>query len=305
MRDFRREIETASECSVELAETEFSWSLSRHFLFRRCERAYFLHYYFAQGGWDSGADPVVCDAYAAKKLNTLESWLGSETDRVFRESLDRVRMIEPQMRLFCFRKEMNLRLAHLKYRIPEEGFLNFDLPEEDAVRKIEYELRNSFRCFMSSQIPEILLRMQRSNRINRNMDYEFYLDETRIWQNPGIMWQEPGMHCSFRIHYLPFQEEFCRCAADLFAFYCGTLFHEDMSLSIMLAREGNEWQEFRFTGNAKRGREFAESSIAEMKSRVRPGKTVYIADFPECGIPEICSECRYKTVCSILRESLE
>ena len=305
MRNFRREIETASECSVELAETEFSWSLSRHLLFCRCERAYFLHYYFAQGGWDTGADPVVRDAYAAKKLDTLEFWLGCETDRVFRESLDRVRLVSPQMRMFCFRKEMNLRLSHLKYRIPEEGFLHFDLPVEDAIRKIEYELRNSFCCFMDSQILAILLKMQRANRINRNMDYEFYLNDTRIWQNPGVMWQEPGMHCSFRIRYLPFQEEYCRRAADLFALYCGTLFHEDMSLTILLAQVDNKWQEFRFTGNAECGREFVESSIAEMKSRIRPGKTVYIADFPECGTPETCSECRYKTICSILREALE
>ena len=305
MRNFRREIETASECSVELAETEFSWSLSRHLLFCRCERAYFLHYYFAQGGWDTGADPVVRDAYAAKKLDTLEFWLGCETDRVFRESLDRVRLVSPQMRMFCFRKEMNLRLSHLKYRIPEEGFLHFDLPVEDAIRKIEYELRTSFCCFMDSQILAILLKMQRANRINRNMDYEFYLNDTRIWQNPGVMWQEPGMHCSFRIRYLPFQEEYCRRAADLFALYCGTLFHEDMSLTILLAQVDNKWQEFRFTGNAECGREFVESSIAEMKSRIRPGKTVYIADFPECGTPETCSECRYKTICSILREALE
>lgn len=305
MRNFRREIDTASECSVELAETEFSWSLSRHLLFRCCERAYFLHYYFAQGGWDPEADPVVREAYAAKKFETLEFWLGRETDRIFRESLDRIRLIPLPIRMAAFRKELEYLLSHLKYRIPEEGFLHFGLSREDAVRKVEYELRNAFRCFQGSQIPEILLKMQRSNRINRNMDYEFYLNDVRIWQNPGVMWQEPGMHCCFRILYMPFQEEICRAAADLFALYCETLFLDDVSLTAVISCDDGEWREFRFTGSAKFGRELAESSIAEMKSRIRSGKTVYIADFPECGNPEICSQCRYKTVCAILREAME
>lgn len=52
MRNFRREVSAASDFSTELPETEFSWSLTRHLRFLRCERAYFLHYYAAQGGWD-------------------------------------------------------------------------------------------------------------------------------------------------------------------------------------------------------------------------------------------------------------
>jgi len=305
MRNFRREIETASELAIELAATEFSWSLTRHNLFRRCERAYFLHYYFAQGGWDPGADAVVKEAYAAKKRQSYESWLGNEVDRILKESLDRVRLVVPLLRPYRFRKELESRLVRLKRKALNISFYDFPLPEDDLVRRIDYDLRNSFRFFLGTSVPEILLKMQKSNRINRNMDYEFYEGDIRIWQNPGVMWQEPGSHCSFRVQYRSFAEEGARQMSDIFAYYCSRLFHESMSLSIFICQDGPDWQEFHFTGNPFLGRELVEASMDRMRKKIRRGNVVYIADFPECGLTEICSECRYRLTCSILREELE
>lgn len=71
MRDFRREVSAASDFSTEFPETEFSWSLTRHLRFLRCERAYFLHYYAAQGGWDGWADPVISAIYRGEEGETL------------------------------------------------------------------------------------------------------------------------------------------------------------------------------------------------------------------------------------------
>ena len=80
MRDFRREVSAASDFSTEFPETEFSWSLTRHLRFLRCERAYFLHYYAAQGGWDGWADPVISAIYRGKKAKLYAEWLGELMD---------------------------------------------------------------------------------------------------------------------------------------------------------------------------------------------------------------------------------
>ena len=81
MRNFRREVAAASESPVELPETEFSWSLTRHLRFLHCERGYFLHYYAAQGGWDRYADSVAAAVYRGKKTLLLPEWLEERMDR--------------------------------------------------------------------------------------------------------------------------------------------------------------------------------------------------------------------------------
>ena len=84
MRDFRREVSAASDFSTEFPETEFSWSLTRHLRFLRCERAYFLHYYAAQGGWDGWADPVISAIYRGKKAKLYAEWLGELMDAAWK-----------------------------------------------------------------------------------------------------------------------------------------------------------------------------------------------------------------------------
>ncbi len=93
VRDFEKDIASASQFRKVLPETEFSWSLSRHRLFHFCKRACFLHYYLAQGGWDEYADPLVREVYSLKKLLPLHLHLSGIFEDSLSEALLRTRGI--------------------------------------------------------------------------------------------------------------------------------------------------------------------------------------------------------------------
>ena len=154
MRNFRREVSAASDFSTELPETEFSWSLTRHLRFLRCERAYFLHYYAAQGGWDGWADPVISAIYRGKKAKLYAEWLGELMDAAWKAVLDRVRFIPEPMRARAFRRRLEEHLfARMTERVREAAespdyipFPDFELPPDDLFRKARHDLfRRSIR----------------------------------------------------------------------------------------------------------------------------------------------------------------
>ncbi len=302
MRDFRREVTAASESASELPATEFSWSLTRHRLFRRCERGYFLHYYFAQGGWDRYADELVHQVYAAKKSVSYAGWLGDLTNRILEEAFDRVRFLTPGGRLRRFRNCFEDYILEEFGQVGEMVPFDFALPPEDLLRKAKFDVAGAFRCLVSSQVFQLLLRLQRSNFIHRNEEYEFYCDGVRIWFDPGLRWQEPGCRCSLRIQYSPFEEEICRMTADLFACYSRERFQAENTISFFIARDGEEWRVFSFHGSAESAEELMRGSIALMKRKIRPGNVVLLSDFPEIGLPDVCRGCRYCDVCPLLRE---
>ncbi len=66
---------------------DFSWSKSRHEKFSECLRAYYLHYYFSWGGWESGAHPDAKEAWLLKKLTNRFAWVGTVVHDHIRDAL--------------------------------------------------------------------------------------------------------------------------------------------------------------------------------------------------------------------------
>ncbi len=312
MRDFRREIIAASDFSVELPETEFSWSLTRHLRFLRCERGYFLHYYAAQGGWDHYSDSMVAAIYRGKKSKLYAEWLGELMDESWKIILDRVRFIPVAARQRAFRHRLEeFLLGRITQKVEETAsadsipFSDFDLSPDDLYRKARHDLAVALTFAFSTQIPSSAIRFQRPNRINQNQDYECYFDGVRIWSNPGIFWSEPNLRCSMRFSFHEAESAVLQSSADLFAWYIRELFHEESCTSFFFAPERVEWNCFEFSGNADRAEEFLSESIHRMRSKIRSGNVVYFADFPECGSPEICKNCQFNLACSFFSEVQE
>lgn len=80
MPDFFRWLLHAAKTGKALPPGEFIWSPAKHFLFRKCQRAWFFRHYLAQGGWDAlSADPPV-HAYLLKYLDSADSWMSSTAE---------------------------------------------------------------------------------------------------------------------------------------------------------------------------------------------------------------------------------
>jgi CRISPR/Cas system-associated exonuclease Cas4 (RecB family) len=56
---------------------EFSWSKSRHDLFKTCPRKYYYYYYGSWNGWKYNADERTRQIYRLKKLQNRFMWIGS------------------------------------------------------------------------------------------------------------------------------------------------------------------------------------------------------------------------------------
>lgn len=72
-------------------KNEFSWSKSRHGLFRECKRKYYYDKYASWGGWFEDAPQEAQDAYLLKKLKTFPLWAGDVVHRALRTTLENLR----------------------------------------------------------------------------------------------------------------------------------------------------------------------------------------------------------------------
>ena len=64
------------------------WSLSRHYIFHRCQREYYYHYHGAQGGWRADVDPRRQILHRLKQLRRIRTWIEQVVQRVIQENLE-------------------------------------------------------------------------------------------------------------------------------------------------------------------------------------------------------------------------
>ncbi len=72
-------------------QNTFSWSHSRHRLFRRCRRQYYWNYYGSWGGWRAVAPKEARLAYRLKQIVTLKMWAGDIVHRAIERYLRALR----------------------------------------------------------------------------------------------------------------------------------------------------------------------------------------------------------------------
>ncbi len=70
--------------------TAFSWSVSRHSLFERCKRAYYLNYYAARRVIEA-RDRSISAVWWLKQVTTLRTWVGQVVHRIAAEAVRALR----------------------------------------------------------------------------------------------------------------------------------------------------------------------------------------------------------------------
>ena len=113
MPDFLRWLLNAAKPGKALPPGEFLWSPAKHFLFRRCPRAWFFRHYQAQGGWNElSADPAM-HAYLLKYLVTADSWMGRTTEKALSGALQDIMQIYGEDRVGSLAKAFKIRTTSL------------------------------------------------------------------------------------------------------------------------------------------------------------------------------------------------
>ncbi len=71
-------------------KNEFSWSISRDNIFRKCRRMYYFHYYGSWGGWEDDADDRTKTIYILKQLQTRQMWAGKKVHECIEKAIKNI-----------------------------------------------------------------------------------------------------------------------------------------------------------------------------------------------------------------------
>ena len=248
MNRFRKEEISASNAVLDVLPTPFSWSVSRHLLFHQCRRAYFLHYYFAQGGWDPYADPLIRFAWIVKKSTDYREWLELQLEKILRFSFDTLRNVPPIFRLKMLSVRIQARLTVLERDWNENQNSHFD--KNRAIR----DLKSALISFLNTDICKAITSAQNITLFNKAFKPSFLFGNTELWYNPGLIWREGNTLVSLRIHFQKPDAEFIQAESDMFAL--SALLHTKTTdtISFFLYPEGENWQEIQYRGDSLRGR---------------------------------------------------
>ncbi|MBR2439873.1 MAG: hypothetical protein IKB25_06750 [Lentisphaeria bacterium] len=294
MNRFRKEEISAAQAAFEVPPTPFSWSVSRHLLFHRCRRAYFLHYYFAQGGWDPYADPLYRFTWSAKKYKSYTERMERHLEEILRFSFDTLRNVPP-----AFRLRMLATRFHAKLTALEEYWRNEETSAFDSKKAIS-DLKEALGSFLNSGTCSAIAAAQNLTLFNKAFKPSFIFDKIELWYNPGLIWREGKQLVSLRIHLAKPDAEFIRAESDMFALSAREHTGETETLSIFRYPVKGEWKEIQCKGTASAGELRLHSDVKEMLALVS-GERVCMVDFPaESG--DNCSTCRFAAVCAAISE---
>ncbi len=298
MRDFRLEEMNAAEASFIVPAPEFSWSLSRARLFAECRLAYFFQYYLTQGGWDSYADPLIREAWAAKKELSENLRRSIWCRELFCDALNALRNAPAGIRFRMLCGRLN---ALLKRRAE---VLDASSPDglADAGTRFAAAAVPAVRAFLASDTSKILAAVQTPTSFNSAGLSSFESGGVTVWREPGIVWREPGFACSLSVSFSEHVPEHESASADLFALAVSGRPEHGPAVSYFLAKDDRgDWCERREEGDPLRAERGIAETSAEMRALENDG-SVNLADFiPSPGL-EKCAACRYSAVCGTLRE---
>ena len=162
MPDFFRWLLHASKSGKPRPPDEFIWSPAKHFLFRKCRRAWFFRHYLAQGGWNTlAADPAM-HAYLLKYLDTADSWMSSVAeDSLSGALLDIARFSgegRAQALTEAFQIRVSTHLIHARDDLKENAYLDdpkftsfqelyYNTGEYGSAQEMLQVIQNRFRDF--------------------------------------------------------------------------------------------------------------------------------------------------------------
>lgn len=297
MNRFRREEMAAANAGFSVPPTPLSWSVSRHLLFQRCRRAYFLHYYYAQGGWDPYADPLLQYTWTAKKSPAYHERLESCLEKIMRSSFDQLRNVPKPFRRRMLAVQFQSRVAQLEKEWIEKEGMSVSFDKKRAVA----DLRAALSDFLNSPTCTAAAEAQNITLFNKAFKPSFFLHETELWYDPGLIWREGTNLVSLRIHLRKPLPQFIRAESDMFALAAQTSIKSQSTLSVFRYPDAaGKWKEVQCAGDASAGEKRFLADLEEMRT-LSSGEKVNMIDFP-ADQGEHCSDCRFSAVCSAIVE---
>ncbi len=300
----------------------FSWSCAREKLFLSCERACFLRYYLAQGGWDPYAHSMIRSAYREKYVMPTEIWLArtfqNAVQNGFREAMTR----KPAARKRAFssvclkhlskavfdlqfsienKEYMSdprkpVLLEYLHSRTPDQTFLEL---KQRAVKSFSTAYAGFVKSFLFAE----LLNLDITDFRLDETFFSFQFEQYPIWFAPGLVYFRNGVFNMLLFHNSEEGDagEEVRILAGLFAMYVRSKWKKQ-EYATQLFSFSSFRAELMDIRPLERVRTRIRQNAGAMFSKIKPDGTVCCEDFACTEDTEICRTCQFAGTCGMLNE---
>lgn len=329
MRDFTKEAMDAATPKRRIVASEFSWSLFRHELFRKCRRAYFIRYYLSQGGWDAFSNMIAREAYFTKYLMPLDQWIARTIHESILGALRKVSAAlgsKRKSRDFNFYLlrfiskatadlEYSLKTREYRYDAKLPAILEHHLGVGDYADYVKIcraavaALSSAYAFLIRSELLREIAAMDildlRTDEKFLRIDYKGF----PVWLAPGLIFFRQGTVCALdcvareSIEEEPPEVRMKRIAmlGSIFAMYrdqkypAYPTFHSVYSLS-----NGSATLLMNLHGGDPRP--LIDASSSEMLCLIRYDGTVDPDRFPCTENKSACELCQYQTACRLMQK---
>lgn len=330
MPDFKRWLLNAAKFSNDLPQGEFTWSPAKHFLFKRCLRAWYFRHYLAQGGWDLHANDNSMQCYLEKHLTTFHAWIGNVLESAMASALSNIAGVRVEKeREEALIEEMQIHVSTsmitAEQQLSREEYLHD--PKKLSFAELHYQT-GEFSC-----VEELLSEAYRQFRLFFELFTDSHLPRLIVSIDP-LSWHLPPEHKTFYYHEIPVSLRpwiFAVSRKKLIAFefrsypdpedLTGFSNTEDNTESGLKEKTLATWtasryrehtteiHSIRFSGEGLFPRKIIPSqlnsslvgkSAKEMLKKINHGRGVAIEQFPCTEKAEICLSCHFRGLCSKL-----
>ena len=173
-------------------KNEFSWSVSRDDIFRKCHRMYYFQYYGSWGGWEIDADDRIRMIYILKQLQNRQMWAGSKVHECIENTLNEIKAgirisIEQKIEttLDLMRKEF-LCSKNKKYLTDPKTCTLFEHEYDLAVPETEWKSNadNVVEClklFFNSEVYKGILKLTENQWLEMEQFSYFFFNDAKIY----------------------------------------------------------------------------------------------------------------------------
>ena len=326
MPDFQRWLLNAARSGRALPPDEFLWSPAKHFLFRKCRRAWFFRHYLAQGGWNEfSADPAM-HAYLLKYLSTADAWTASAAEEALSGALLDIAALAGEDRSAELTRAFQLRVSSQLIRARDdlagEEYLTdpkltsftelyYDNGEygsvSDLLSVIQNRFADFFRLWEDSELPDELASVDpldwRLPPEYRTFPYAGRQISLRPWiycvrRKAVTAWTVRfAFHSGETLDYRTAEEEY-GLPERVFAAWCAKKY-PDFEVRVRKILFTPEGLFSRLILPTPVSEDFVILSAEAMLKEVNRPDGLRSENFPRLENPEDCGECRFRAVCAI------
>lgn len=294
---------------------DFSWSVSRDDIFRKCPRMYYFQYYGSRGGWEADADEKTRMIYILKQLQSRQMWAGNkmhECIAVFiKKTQEGHRSINVNQ---VIDKTLNIMRQEFRSSRKKEYLKNpklcalFEHEYEIALPKTEWKnianhVAECLKLFFNSEVYKEILHISDNQWLELEQFDHFYLNNEKIYAAPDFAFNRDDEIIIYDWktgREEPVRDRFQLACYGMFAIQKWNVKPENVKLVNFFLSTGklNEYKLIDF--NLDQIQKNIWSSIVEMQDMLDDLQENIAREerFPFSQNEQICHYCNYNKICT-------